>query len=70
MKKIYYSLMAIAIAAFTFTACEDVPEPYNNPYNQITPSEPEEVIEPTGSGTKADPWNVAALLPTWPTVIS
>ena len=62
MKKIYYSLMAIAIAAFTFTACEDVPEPYNNPYNQIKPSEPEEVIEPTGSGTKADPWNVAALI--------
>ena len=62
MKKIYYSLMAIAIAAFTFTACEDVPEPYNNPYNQITPSEPEEVIEPTGSGTKANPWNVAALI--------
>ena len=35
MKKIYLSMMAIAIAAFTFTACEDVPEPYNNPYDQL-----------------------------------
>ena len=35
MKKIYSSMMAIAIAAFTFTACEDVPEPYNNPYDQL-----------------------------------
>lgn len=35
MKKIYFSMMAIAIAAFTFTACEDVPEPYNNPYDQL-----------------------------------
>lgn len=55
-------MMAIAIAAFTFTACEDVPEPYNNPYNQIKPSEPEVVIEPTGSGTVDEPYNVAATL--------
>lgn len=54
--------MAIAIAAFTFTACEDVPEPYNNPYNQIKPSEPEVVIEPTGSGTVADPYNITKAL--------
>ena len=54
--------MAVAIAAFTFTACEDVPEPYNNPYNGNKGSEPEVVIEPAGSGTAEDPWNVAALL--------
>ena len=31
MKKILYSVMALAIAAMTFTACEDVPEPYPTP---------------------------------------
>ena len=54
--------MALSIAAFTFTSCEDVPEPYNNPYDQIKPSEPEVVIEPAGSGTAADPYNVAAII--------
>ena len=62
MKKIYFSMMALAIAAFTFTSCEDVPEPYNNPYDQIKPSEPEVVIEPAGSGTATDPYNVAAII--------
>ena len=52
----------MAIAAFTFTSCEDVPEPYNNPYDQIKPSEPEVVIEPAGEGTKESPWNVAAVI--------
>ena len=31
MKKILYSIMALAIATMTFTACEDVPEPYPIP---------------------------------------
>lgn len=31
MKKILYSVMALAIAAMTFTACEDVPAPYDIP---------------------------------------
>ena len=31
MKKILYSVMALAIAAMTFTACEDVPAPYDMP---------------------------------------
>ena len=55
-------MMALAIAACTFTSCEDVPEPYNNPYDQIKPTEPEEVIEPAGSGTVEDPYNVAMAL--------
>ena len=33
MKKILYSVFAIAMAAFTFTSCEDVPAPYDNPNN-------------------------------------
>lgn len=31
MKKILYSVMALAIATMTFTSCEDVPEPYPTP---------------------------------------
>ena len=31
MKKFFYPIMAFAIAAFTLTACEDVPEPYEIP---------------------------------------
>ena len=65
MKKIFKLMMATAIAAFTFTACEDVPEPYNNPYNQRSQGEgdePTDIIEPAGSGTVDDPYNVAAAL--------
>ena len=55
MKKFNY-LIAMAIAAFTFTSCEDVPEPFGQPIN---PNKEEIVIEPTGSGTEAEPYNVA-----------
>ena len=61
MKKIFYQLMAVAIAACTFTACEDVPEPYNNPLDNQKETEPAVEVEPAGSGTQADPWNVTAL---------
>ena len=62
MNKIFKSMMAVAITAFTFTACEDVPEPYNNPYDSIKPAEPEVVIEPAGTGTVTDPYNIAKAL--------
>jgi hypothetical protein len=64
MKKIFSMMMATAIAAFTFTACEDVPEPYNNPYNNSNGGGggEEVVIEPSGSGTAEDPYNVARAL--------
>lgn len=62
MKKVLKLMMATAVAIGTFTACEDVPEPYVNPYDQMGPSEPEAVIEPEGDGTQANPWNVAGLL--------
>ena len=56
MKKIYY-LIAMAVTAFTFTSCEDVPEPFGQPIN---PNAGETVVvEPVGSGTEADPYNVA-----------
>ncbi len=56
MKKIYY-LIAMAVTAFTFTSCEDVPEPFGQPINPNKGGETV-VVEPTGSGTEADPYNV------------
>lgn len=57
MKKIIYSLFMLAMAAFTFSSCEDVPAPYDMPTKPETPEE----IQPTGSGTAADPFNIAAV---------
>ena len=60
MKKLAYSLIAMAMAAFTFTSCEDVPEPFGQP---VAPSNGETVtVNPAGSNTEADPYNVAAAL--------
>ncbi|MGM9705489.1 MAG: hypothetical protein ACI3YB_05820, partial [Prevotella sp.] len=46
MKKILYSVMALTMAAFTLTGCEDVPAPYDTPENNgdDTPSLPEGVF--------------------------
>ncbi|MDD6552670.1 MAG: hypothetical protein PUF37_03655 [Prevotellaceae bacterium] len=59
MKKLFYTLMVLAMTALTFTSCDDVPMPYDQPNVPDTPSS--EVI-PTGTGTKDDPYNVAAAL--------
>ena len=59
MKNLFNMLMAVAIAACTFTACEDVPEPYTNPYDQASNNnggEQKVVIEPAGTGTEAGPF--------------
>ena len=63
MKKIYHFLMAGAIALSTFTllSCEDVPMPFNNPLD-YQEEENKNVIEPTGDGTEANPFNVAGVL--------
>ena len=58
MKKFFYLMMAFAVTASTLTSCEDVPSPYDNPNNkkqEVTHS------QANGSGTEADPYNVAAL---------
>lgn len=63
MKKYIYSILMIAMAAFTFASCEDVPMPYDDPNNNPGGGdEPGVVIEPSGSGTKEDPYNVAAAI--------
>ena len=54
MKKILYSVMALAIAAMTFTACEDVPEPYPTPVPGQKP-----VVTYEGEGTLEKPFTVA-----------
>lgn len=54
MKKFIYSCLFLAMTAITFSSCEDVPAPYN------MPTEPEtSEVQPTGTGTAADPFNVA-----------
>lgn len=64
MKKILYSVMALAALTFSFsslTSCEDVPAPYEIPGDGgDTPSTPE--VAPAGTGTQADPFNVAGAL--------
>ena len=60
MKKILYSVFAIAITAFTFTSCEDVPAPYDDPNDK--PIDKPVVIEPAGDGSQANPYNVAATI--------
>lgn len=57
MKKFIYSCLFLAMAAITFSSCEDVPAPYN------MPTEPEtSEVQPTGTGTAADPFNVAGVV--------
>lgn len=62
MKKILYSLFALAVSAMTFVSCSDVPEPYDNPNNGKQTTKPEVVGTPSGSGTQAEPYNVAAAM--------
>lgn len=67
MKKILYSVMAMAALTFSFTSltsCEDVPAPYEIPgENGGEPDEPETpAVEPAGTGTLADPFNVTGAI--------
>ena len=62
MKKLFYSLFLMAIAAMTFTSCENVPEPYDRPNGGTETPTPSVTIEPAGKGTEADPYNVAAAM--------
>lgn len=57
MKKFIYSCLFLTMAAITFSSCEDVPAPYNMP----TENESQKV-QPSGTGTAADPFNVAGVV--------
>ncbi len=58
MKKYIFSVLMAAMAAFTFISCEDVPEPYTLPTQPDAPS----AGEPKGTGTAADPFNIAGII--------
>lgn len=58
MKKILYSIMALAISAFTLQSCEDVPAPYDIPGEGGNTETPE--VELVGDGTLENPYNAAA----------
>jgi len=59
MKKLFYSLFALAMTAMTLTSCEDVPEPYNNPNSNPGGGEVVDSVVASGTGTQTDPFNVA-----------
>ncbi len=63
MKKTIKSLLAIAVAAFAFTACSDVPEPYKIPTPGGGGGGDTPVIEGAeGTGQLNDPYNCIAAL--------
>jgi len=54
MKKYIFSVLMVAMAAFTFSSCEDVPEPYTLPTQPGAPTTPEVATQ----GTEASPYTV------------
>ena len=54
MKKYIFSVLMAAMAAFTFSSCEDVPEPYTLPTQPDAPTTPEVATQ----GTEASPYTV------------
>ena len=54
MKKYIFSVLMAAMAAFTFSSCEDVPEPYTQPTQPGAPTTPEVATQ----GTEASPYTV------------
>ncbi|MBQ9656741.1 MAG: hypothetical protein IJV38_12105 [Prevotella sp.] len=59
MKRITNYLIAMGLMTLTFTSCADVP----SPYGEIVKPATDDVItvDPVGTGTEADPFNVAAV---------
>lgn len=62
MKKLIYSFFILSMAMLTFSSCEDVPDPFGIPTESNDNKEPVETVDPAGSGTAADPYNVSAAL--------
>ncbi|MCQ2255551.1 MAG: hypothetical protein MJZ29_08635 [Bacteroidaceae bacterium] len=60
MKKHFYSFLAMLTAMFALSSCEDVPMPYDLPI--FGGGGDSTTIEPKGSGTASDPFNVAAAI--------
>ena len=62
MKKILIPLMALAFTATAFTSCSDVPAPYSINFENNNNTGGATTSEAKGTGTQADPFNVAAAL--------
>ena len=56
MKKSFYTILALATAALTFTACEDVPEPYGMP---VVDGSGSGELTTEGAGTLESPYTAA-----------
>lgn len=55
MKKYIFSVLMVAMAAFTFSSCEDVPEPYTLPTQPAGPGN----TDPNQKGSESNPYTVA-----------
>ena len=55
MKKYRFAVLMAAMAAFTFSSCEDVPEPYTLPTKPETPGN----TDPNQKGSESNPYTVA-----------
>lgn len=55
MKKYIFSVLMAAMAAFTFSSCEDVPEPYTLPTQPAGPG----TTDPNQKGSESNPYTVA-----------
>ena len=53
MEKLIYSLLVLAMTAFTFSSCEDVPAPYDTPNQPETPG-----VDPNAKGSETNPYTV------------
>ena len=54
MKKYIFSVLMAAMAAFTFSSCEDVPEPYTQPTKPDAPGN----TDPNQKGSESNPYTV------------
>ena len=54
MKKYIFSVLMAAMAAFTFSSCEDVPEPYTQPTKPAGPG----TTDPNQKGSESNPYTV------------
>ena len=61
MKKTFKTFVLMLLTALAFSSCVDVPAPYNLPIKKGG-SSAESTIVPTGDGTLASPFNVAAVV--------
>jgi uncharacterized Zn ribbon protein len=64
MKRLFSKLMFVALAAMTFTACEDVPEPYDKPGTgtNVPGTGGGDIEGAKGDGTLDNPFNAVAAL--------